>query len=116
MKPVIKGSSIILISILLLSACKKSNESLAYTVQYQIAGTSYMNVTYTDQDGLTKTESNVITNWTYSFETGGHGQTVNLTVTSRSGTPVNGTILINGQEVAQNNGDLGNTSLSAQIP
>lgn len=115
MKTSIKILSVLFIFAVAFSSCKKDSQPL-YKVEYKIASVSNMNVTYTDQNGVTKTATNVSSNWTYGFGTNGHGQVVTLTISSVNSSPVSGAVFINGQQASQNNDDAGSTSMTATIP
>src|SRR5215831_8562969 len=103
----------VVLGALVTSSCHKNNENL-HTVTYHIASANTVNVSYTDNDGLTKTVNAVTSTWTYSI-TIPSGQTVKLKIDSTNGSDVSGTIDVDGQQAAQNNAT-GTVTVTAQVP
>jgi hypothetical protein len=102
-------------SLLFFASCSKSDDNSMHTVKYTVSSNSSMNVTYTVQDGTTKTVNGVDASWTYTFTTTAKGQIVQLIIASTNASAVSGAIFIDGQQVSQNNAS-GNVTISAQIP
>jgi len=75
-----------------------------------------MNVSYTDADGTLKPANNVSSSWTYSFNTPGNGKIFKLIINSTNGSPVSGSIYVDGQEATQDNSDTGSVTMSSQVP
>jgi hypothetical protein len=83
-------------------SCKKSS---SHIVKYSIQGTAKSSVTYTDQNGNLQTVANADASWTTSFSSTDHGETLKLTATSVDGSNVGGKIFIDGNQIAQSNGN-----------
>lgn len=113
MKKIIILSLFTLITIFTFS-CKKDNNS--HAVKYTIQGTAKSTVTYTDQDGNVQTVANADASWTTGFTSSKHGSVLKLTVVSVDGSNVGGKIFIDGNQVAQNNGNTSNIAISATLP
>ena len=75
-----------------------------------------MNISCTAANGEIIYISNVSSAWKYAFNARGDQRIINLDVTSVDGSPVGGTILIDGYEVALNSSNKGSVSLTAQMP
>lgn len=75
-----------------------------------------MNISCTDAKGEIIYISNVSSAWKYAFNAPGDNRIINLEVNSIDGSPVGGTILIDGQEAALNSSNKGSVSLMTQLP
>ena len=75
-----------------------------------------MNISCTDANGEIIYISNVSSAWKYSFNAPGDNRIINLVVNSVDGSPVSGTILIDGQQAALNSSNKGSVSLVTQLP
>ncbi|HEX6172331.1 MAG TPA: hypothetical protein VFZ33_21755 [Chitinophagaceae bacterium] len=96
--------------------CSCSKHDVRHTVQYFISGQSIMNISCTDANGEIIYISNVSSAWKYSFNAPGDNRIINLVVNSVDGSPVSGTILIDGHEAALNSSNKGSVSLITQLP
>lgn len=94
-------------------SCKKSS---SHVVKYSIQGTAHSTVTYTDQNGNLQTVINADANWTTSFTSTDHGETLKLTATSADGSNVGGKIFIDRNQAAQSNGNASSIIISATLP
>ena len=112
MKKIIFISLFTLITIFTFS-CKKSS---SHVVKYTIQGTAKSTVTYTDQNGDIQTVTNADASWTTSFASSDHGLMLKLTVTSVDASNVGGKIFIDGNQMAQNNGNMSSMAISATMP
>jgi hypothetical protein len=112
MKKIIILSLFTLITVFTFS-CKKSS---SHVVKYTIEGTAKSNVTYTDQDGNIQTVTNADASWTTSFASSDHGLVLKLTAICMGGGNVGGKIFIDGNQVAQNNGNASSIAISATMP
>ena len=96
--------------------CSCSKHDVKHTVQYFISGQSIMNISCTDVNGEIIYISNVSSGWKYAFNAPADKRIINLEVTSVDGSPVGGTILIDGYEAALNSSNKGSISLMTQMP
>ena len=101
-------------SALIFSSCSKHD--VRHTVQYFISGQGIMNISCTAANGEIIYISSVSSEWKYSFNAPGDNRIINLVVNSVDGSPVSGTILIDGQQAALNSSNKGSVSLVTQLP
>ena len=96
--------------------CSCSKHDVRHTVQYFISGQGIMNISCTNANGEIIYISSVSSAWKYSFNAPGDNRIINLVVNSVDGSPVSGTILIDGHEAALNSSNKGSVSLITQLP
>ena len=96
--------------------CSCSKHGVRHTVQYSISGEGIMNISCTDANGEIIYISSVSSTWKYAFNAPGDNRIINLVVNSVDGSPVAGTILIDGYEAALNSSNKGFVSLITQLP
>ena len=96
--------------------CSCSKQNVRHTVQYFISGQGIMNISCTAANGEIIYISSVSSEWKYSFNAPGDNRIINLVVNSVDGSPVSGTILIDGQQAALNSSNKGSVSLVTQLP
>jgi len=95
--------------------CCNKNE-VRHTIQYFISSKGNMSVSCNDARGELIFLNNVSSEWKYAFNAPGDGRFVNLTVHSIDGSPVSGSILVDGQEAALNNSNTGSVTLTTRLP
>ena len=104
----------VILSALIFSSCSKHD--VRHTVQYFISGEGIMNISCTNANGEIIYISSVSSAWKYAFNAPADQRIINLVVNSVDGSPVGGTILIDGQEAALNSSNKGSVSLITQLP
>jgi hypothetical protein len=102
------------ISVFLICSCNKYK--VRHTIQYFISGKSIMNVSYTDATGELIFVNNVSFEWAYAFNVPEDKRFVKLTVSSIDGGAVGGRILVDGEEAAVSDSNIGSLTLITRIP
>ncbi len=104
----------VVFSAFLFCSCNKGG--VKHTVQYFISGESIMNVSFTDINGDLLSKDNVSSAWVYAFNAPGNKRIVELIVNSTDGSPVGGSIFIDGEEASLGDSNTGSLALTAQLP
>jgi len=96
--------------------CSCNKNDVRHTVQYFISSKGNMRVSYNDANGELIYLNNVSSAWKYAFNAPGDGRVINLIVNSVDGNAVNGCILVDGQEAAVSNSNIGSVTMATRLP
>ena len=96
--------------------CSCNKNEVRHTVQYFISSKGNMSVSCNDAKGELIFLNNVSSEWKYAFNAPGDGRVLNLAVNSVDGSPVSGSILVDGQEAAINSSTTGSVTMVTRLP